>query len=194
LAFHLELRQFPHTARAFNLSREELHARFVSPWTHGDVVELDEQKFAPERARLTIYEGPRLPTEELGYGRGWGNATRTGEDVTDRELGTWQATAPASDSRGPVTALKDELAALCEVGTVTVPQALALATGAAPRARVSARLAMAEQAVWELLHEGRLNLLRAGGEPLRKEEWEAALLASATWFESPPRLLLGQGG
>ena len=30
--FHVELRQFPHVARVFNLSREELDARFARPW------------------------------------------------------------------------------------------------------------------------------------------------------------------
>jgi hypothetical protein len=186
--FHVELRQFPHTARAFNLTREQLHARFVSPWAQGRLVELDEQKFAPERARLTIYEGPHLPIEELGYGRGWGNATRTGEDVTDRELRGAAVAAPTQD---PPRALKQELAALCEVGAVTFPQALALASRGAPQARLSARLAVAEQAVWELLQEGSVRLVRADDrKSLATDEVPAALLAPATWFENPAQLQL----
>jgi glyoxylase I family protein len=84
--FHVELRQFPHTARAFNLSRERLHARILVPWVRGNSVELDQQTFAPERAKLTIYEGPELQTVDMGMGRGWQNVVRSGEDVTDREL------------------------------------------------------------------------------------------------------------
>jgi catechol 2,3-dioxygenase-like lactoylglutathione lyase family enzyme len=84
--FHVELRQFPHTARSFNLTREQLHARVVMPWMRRDVVELDGQTFAPERAKLTIYEGPELQTADIGMGRGWQNVTRRGEDVTEREL------------------------------------------------------------------------------------------------------------
>jgi hypothetical protein len=196
--FHIELRQFPHTARAFNLSREELHVRFVVPWLRGQVVQLDSQRFAPERAKLTIYEGRELQTVDLGLGRGWQNATRTGQDVTERELGAAEAVARKSAPRGGIGSLKDELAALCEAGTVSVPQALALATGAHPTARLSERLSMAELAVWELLQEGRVRLLRAGAqEEVPKQEWEAVLLAPATWLGTPAQLLLegtGRGG
>ena len=196
--FHIELRHFPHTARAFNLSREELHARFVAPWLRGQVVQLDSQRFAPERAKLTIYEGRELQTVDLGLGRGWQNATRTGQDVTERELGAAEVVARQSAPRGGIGSLKDELAALCEAGTVSVPQALALATGAHPTARLSERLSMAELAVWELLQEGRVRLLRAGAqEEVPKQEWEAVLLAPATWLGTPAQLLLegtGRGG
>jgi catechol 2,3-dioxygenase-like lactoylglutathione lyase family enzyme len=95
--FHVELRQFPHTARAFNLTREQLHARFTGPWLKQEVVELDSQRFAPERANLTIYEGPRLETVDMGMGRGWQNVMRRGEDVTEREL---QAAAMPSVATG----------------------------------------------------------------------------------------------
>jgi glyoxylase I family protein len=84
--FHVELRQFPHTARAFNLSRERLQAQILVPWVRGNPVELDQQTFAPERAKLKIYEGPELLTVDMGMGRGWQNVERRGEDVTEREL------------------------------------------------------------------------------------------------------------
>jgi hypothetical protein len=189
--FHLELRQFPHIARAYNLSQEALHARFVGPWLQKQVLELNELQFAPERVRLKIYEGRHLRTEELGYGRGWANATRTGEDVTERELAQARGGARPSEPRGSVGALKDEIAALCDVGSITVSQALALASGARPSARVSERLAAAEQAVWELLHEGRVQLVRAAGaEPVEREDWERLLLAWGTWADSPATVLL----
>ena len=30
----------------------------VRPWVRGQVVELGERRWSPERAKLTIYEGP----------------------------------------------------------------------------------------------------------------------------------------
>ena len=71
--FHLELRQFPHVARAFNLSREELERRFVGPWVSGQAIDQDDRRWSPEKARLTILEGPELRLEEIGLGRGWAN-------------------------------------------------------------------------------------------------------------------------
>ena len=85
--FHLELRQFPNVARAFNLSDEELARRFCSArgstggWSSSTSI-----GSSPDRARLTVYEGRALATDEIGMGRGWGNVTRTGTDVTERVL------------------------------------------------------------------------------------------------------------
>ena len=36
--YHLELRQFPRVARVFNLTREEVDARFARPWINGTVI------------------------------------------------------------------------------------------------------------------------------------------------------------
>jgi len=63
--FHVELRQFPHLARAFNLTGEELQERIVAPWVAGEMVDWGDQRWAPERARLTIYEGPRLRPDAI---------------------------------------------------------------------------------------------------------------------------------
>jgi len=84
--FHLELRQFPHVARAFNLTREELDLRFARPWVGGETVVHDDRRWSPERARLTILEGPELRVEEIGLGRGWATAGRSSRDVTDSVL------------------------------------------------------------------------------------------------------------
>ena len=84
--FHVELRQFPHQARAFNLSREELDTRVIAPWVAGRAIELDDRRWSPERARLTIYESPHLTPDQLGMGRGWQSVTRDGVDVTARLL------------------------------------------------------------------------------------------------------------
>jgi hypothetical protein len=204
--FHLELRQFPHTARRFNLAQAQLHGRFLGAWVRGQVVELDSQHFEPGRAKISIYEGRQLATTELGLGRGWQNASRTGTDVTERELEAARsqargATGPAAPTAAqPLAAtvttatlagLKAELAALSEVAPVGVSQALVLATGANPTARVSERLAIAERVVAELLGEGRVQMFRAGAaEPVQPMDWGPLLLAWATWTDSPPSVLL----
>ncbi|MDQ6746046.1 MAG: hypothetical protein M3Z27_08570, partial [Actinomycetota bacterium] len=84
--FHIELRQFPHTARAFNLTEEELRTQILTPWVAGNEVTWAEQEFSPGKARLTIISGPELPAAELGMGRGWQQAMRAGQDVTDTQL------------------------------------------------------------------------------------------------------------
>src|SRR5205807_523173 len=104
--FHVELRQFPHVARAFNLTREELDGRVTRRWVQGQMVELDDRRWAPERAKLAIYEGRALAVEEIGLGRGWANVTRTGEAVTDRVLGEMRE---AIETPRALQALKHEL-------------------------------------------------------------------------------------
>jgi hypothetical protein len=83
--FHVELRQFPHSACAFNLSEAELSG-LVTPWSRDEWVELGERKWNPHQARLTVLEGPHLPVEDLAVGRGWRNAQHRSEDVTERML------------------------------------------------------------------------------------------------------------
>jgi hypothetical protein len=167
--FHVEVKQFPHLARAFNLTAEELEAQIVGPWRRGEAVRLDDRGWAPDRAKLKIYEGPQLRADELGLGRGWANATRTGEDVTDRLL----AGPSAADS-----ALKQLLLEELARGRVALRRVPALVSE--PGARASGRLAAAEQAVWELLHEGRVGLTGPGGE-VERGEWEATVLAWSSW-------------
>ena len=70
--FHLELRQFPHVARAFNLTREQLDASVLRPLVAGRLVRWDDRNWSPEKVKLAIYEGPELVIEEIGMGRGWG--------------------------------------------------------------------------------------------------------------------------
>ena len=47
VVFHVELRQFPHQTRAFNLTREELDARILGPWVSAGGVELDDRRWSP---------------------------------------------------------------------------------------------------------------------------------------------------
>ncbi len=180
--FHLELRQFPHVARAFNLSREELDARILMPWVQGTAVELDDRRWAPERAKLTIYEGRALASEELGMGRGWSNAGRTGEQVTMRLLAETEQrikTPPA------LVELKQELLARCARGRLALNEVVAPTDSQEPPRRASERLALAEQAVWELLHERQVQLVRDGA-PLTPEDWQQALLSWAAWTDRGP--------
>ena len=84
--FHLELRQFPRVARVFNLTREEVDARFARPWINGTVIKYEDQPFAPDRGHLTIYEGPELRPDEIAMGRGWGNVGKSSQEVTETVL------------------------------------------------------------------------------------------------------------
>jgi hypothetical protein len=175
--FHVELRQFPHQARAFNLTREELDARILGPWVAGEAVALDDRRWSPDRARLTVYEGPRLAPDQLGMGRGWGNVTRGGEDVTARVMDEARA---AVAHPPPVLDLKYEVVARCAGGPLPIGRVVELAGERYPQARVSERIALAEQAVWELLHEGAVQLTRAGA-PVAREEWQATLFMWDAW-------------
>jgi len=177
--FHVELRQFPHVARAFNLDQGELGTRILKPWVAGRPVELDDRSWEPERARIAIYEGRALARDEIGLGRGWANVTRTGEDVTERLLTVARRTA----ERPPeLLRLKDELLAQCGPGGLSLGEVVDLAAAGDHTQLASARLALAEQAVWELLHAGHVNLVRSETR-LDRSEWQAVLLSWASWHE-----------
>jgi hypothetical protein len=171
--FHVELRQFPNVARSFNLTRSELDARILGPWVAERPVELDDRRWSPAKARLTIYEGPELAGDQLGLGRGWANVTREGQDVTARLLA--EAVHPP-----PVAELKRELLERIAGGPVPLGDVVELAGERYPQSRVSERLALSEQAVWELLHEDAISLQR-DGPPVAREAWQSALLSWAAW-------------
>lgn len=178
--FHLELRQFPHSTRAFNLTAEELSARFLDGWSAGRAVECDERQWAPDKARLTIYEGPRLRPDQIGMGRGWGNVTRSGREVTTELLSRARQSADAA----PLAQLKRILLERCAAQPCEVRDAAALAQELWPGRRAGERLGLAEQAVWELLHEGRVSLTRGDARqqaPLERAQWQPSLLAWETW-------------
>jgi hypothetical protein len=181
--FHVELRQFPHQARAFNLTREQLDARIVGPWTSGAPVELDDRRWSPERAKLTIYEGAHVAPEELGLGRGWANVTRDGEEVTARILA--ERARPA-----PVAELKRQVLELSQYGPLSLRRLVELTTERYPQARASERLALCEQAAWELLHEGAVRLIRAGAL-VDRAGWADVLLQWEAWNAHAVRLERG---
>ena len=170
--FHVELRQFPHVARAFNLTREQLDLRVLMRWVDGKPVELEDRHWSPGRAKLTVYEARQLAGDELGLGRGWSAVAGSGQDVTTRVLQEARRRSDVPDG------LKERLLARLEQGAVALNEVVELAD--APSGRASDRLAVAEQAAWELLHEGRVSLAR-DGTALGPDEWRSALLSWRTW-------------
>jgi hypothetical protein len=174
--YHLELRQFPHVARVFNLTRDELEAKFVRPWVGGEMIEHDDRRWAPERSKLKILEGPELRADDLGLGRGWASASRSGTDVTDALIAQARRGAEA---RPEVEALKD---AITEVAATPLgfQDVMALAAAAHPNWRASQQLELAEQAVWEMLHQNRLAMM-VGAAPVARERWQPVVLSWATW-------------
>jgi hypothetical protein len=172
------VRQFPNVARAFNLSRDQLEARIAGPWRAGRPVELHDRRWDPQKARISVYEGRPLAPEELGLGRGWGNATRTAQEVTERVLA-----APS-----PVEGFKAELPE-----RIALTDVVGLAGARYPAARVSERLALSEQAVWELLHERRARLTRSG-RPLGHQDWAVVLLRWDAWTSRDVWLEAGSSG
>jgi hypothetical protein len=167
VAFHVELRRFPHVARAFNLTGEELQDRIVTPWVAGAPLELEDREWEPARTKLAIYEGPEVPPADRGLGRGWATVTRAGENVTARVL---------EEARGSVERFKAEL---LTHGRLTLREVVALAGESHPHARVSDRVALAERAVWELLHAGRLALEGTA----ERDQWGPVLLSWDAWCE-----------
>jgi hypothetical protein len=174
--YHLELRQFPHAARAFNLDRATLDTRFLKPFVAGEPIRYEDRTWPPEKTRVTVLEGPPLEQAELGLGRGWGNATIRGEDVTEQVLAEIDRGA---DARPEVELLKDAIAEVAEV-PITFPDAVALAAARQPMWRASEQLSLAEQAVWELLYQGRLQM-RDGDEAVEREQWQPLVLQWSIW-------------
>jgi hypothetical protein len=173
--FHVELRQFPHQARAFNLTREELDARILRPWCSGIPVDLQDRRWTSEKAKLTILEGAELRPDEIGLGRGWSNATRSSREVTTELLEEARQSLQA-----PADELKEAIMAACAGSAVALAQVVAIAAAREPQRRPSEVLAAAEQSVWELLHGGRLRLLRHADE-VPGERWQAVLLSWSSW-------------
>ncbi len=188
--FHLELRQFPHVARVFNLSREELDARFARPWVGGFAIEHEDRRWLPDRARMTIYEGPELAPNEIGMGRGWPTVGKISREVTETVLAQAQRGADARSAIGTFKAMLLGTA----VAPTTFGEVIELVNSEYPHWRASQRLALAEQAVWEMLHHGALTLSGLDG-PIERERWPEILLSWSTWMQagSDPLLLEAAG-
>lgn len=156
------------------MSQQELKERIVGPWIGGRPIVVDDRRWISDKTRLTIYEGPEVAADERGLGRGWSTVTRSGEDVTAGVL-------EAANAVTPVAELKRKL---LEAAPLMLSEAVGLGgtTG-----RASERLAFAEQAVWELLHEKGLVVV-SDGAVIPTEQWQPLLLEWANW--SDPRTAL----
>lgn len=185
--FHIQLSQSVHVSREFNLSEEDLRRRIVEPWLARSLISSGDRDWAPERAKLTIYEGPELGPGELGIGRGWGNVTKQGTDVTARWLARQVAApAPATGPSGPppgeLERCRQEIARCAREGELDLGDCLAIAGALHFGSRVSERVALVEQAVWELLH---MNLITLEGEGIPDGagtlEWQGVLLDWNAW-------------
>jgi hypothetical protein len=153
--FHVELRQFPHVARAFNLTRGQLDARVLAPLAVGRAVELDDRRWSPEKVKVTVYEGPELGVEEMGMGRGWGNATKGGENVTERVLAEAREAAASPPA---LEELKEALVTRAAGAPLGYEELLEIAGRLAGDLDANQRVGLAARAVWELLREGRVRL------------------------------------
>jgi hypothetical protein len=121
--YHVELRQFPHNFCRFNLTEQELHATILDAWARGEWIELGERKWNPHQAKLVVLESPQLPVEQLSMGRGWRNAVRQGQDVTEQLLATARAASGVTAEVGPGTVSTSSVAGTKESLAPTTPGA-----------------------------------------------------------------------
>ena len=156
--FHVELRQFPNSTRVFNITREQLDSQILRPWVRGQPIELHERRWSPDRAKLAIYEGRALATEEIGMGRGWANVTRTGAEVTGRVL---DDTRRAAQSPAALDELKAQILARSADGPLSMARVLDLAGELRSELTANERVELAARAIWELLQDGSLELMRS---------------------------------
>lgn len=147
--FHVELRQFPHNFCRFNLSEVELCASVLDPWSRGEQVELGERRWDPRQAILTVIEGPRLSLPELAMGRGWRNATRAGQDATERMLALAAPSPPTAvageEDSARAASLGAELVALLGEQPLPLLRAWQIALERHPDRTPSECLALAEE-------------------------------------------------
>jgi hypothetical protein len=209
--YHYELRKFPHTFCVFNQSEQQLRA-IVAPWTTGEWVEVGERSWNIHETKLTILEGPELSLPDLAMNRGWRNARRRSEDVTERVLGATKVrgvrggvtgpavedlarhgvahaavpTAAGPGADGALELLADslglEILGLLDAGPVAARRAWALAHARPPERTAAESLSLAERAIRSLLAR-RLGVLQRGGEPVEEEQVETALGAVESWSD-----------
>jgi hypothetical protein len=185
LVYHFELKQGFNVIRQFNLSRPDLERLILVPWSQRNDIELDDKLWIPSRCKLKVLRGPLLEDRDRGLGRGWTTAQRAGEDVTDEMLGATTAAGTTAAARGgdpAVEAFKDDVVTSCTGQPVALASVATMAAERNPRARVSEVLALAERAVWELLHQERIALFTPDDlGAAAKNRWQPVLLAWKSW-------------
>jgi hypothetical protein len=207
--FHFELRAGIHIAHAFNLSQAELDRTLLEDWRRRDEIDFGDRRWNPDRTQLKIYEGRLLQGPELSFGRGWTNAVKRGDDVTADQLarlgpvagtggpgagtgsgtrgGAGTAAGPGAVISAGLDALRREILAQCRAAPIGVHQVLGLTNRWYPERRVSDRLALAEAAIWGLLHESLVGLRQVApgkpDQPVDPVDWEGILLDWRTWAD-----------
>jgi hypothetical protein len=207
--YHLELRQFPHVARRFNQSEQQVRA-LAKPWVGEEWIDEAERKWNMNEATLTILEGPKLSMADLAMGRGWRNAQRRSDDVTERVLGEFRvgdgggvgrSAGARSDGRASaangaagaadLALLSDslglELLGALDDALVAPAQVWRLAQQRLDARPLADALALADGALRSLLERG-LAVLRSRdwsigevGEALSAEQVETALGSIDVW-------------
>ncbi len=81
---------------------------------------------------------------------------------------------------GRAQTLKATIEARCASAPLALNEVVTLAGN--EQMRASERLALAEQAVWELLHAGTVRLVRAGKAPA-SDQWRGVLLSWGAWSD-----------
>jgi hypothetical protein len=82
----------------------------------------------------------------------------------------------------PVAELKRDMLDRCAYGAVPLRRLVELTGERYPQSRVSERIALCEQAAWELLHEGTVRLVRAGAA-VDPSDWQSVLLRWEAWSD-----------
>jgi hypothetical protein len=189
VAYHVELRQFPHNMCHFNLTEEQLFATVVEPWARGQWIELGERKWSPHQAKLTVIAGPPIALDKLSMGRGWRTAQREGREVTELVLARARQESSGAEDHGQADLQADSLGLelLAAIGEKDAPLSTAwqLASTRYSEHTVGECLTLAERAVASLLRSRLVALAAAGeggaGRALSQDEVEPALRAPDSW-------------
>ena len=165
--FHLQLRRFPHSANAFNVSEARLHDVLLA-WAAGRTVEVGERHWEPAQSTITILRGPQLSPDQLAMGRGWAAARRRSEDVTARMLARSSEEAAQTPAGTRAAVAGDELAsqllALYAARALPLRDAWRMAGERRPDWYAGERLIAAEHAVRTLLAAGLVQLELASAD------------------------------
>lgn len=182
--YHVELREFPHNAHAFNLDASRLEATIVGPFVRGEVFNFGDYEWVPQRTALTILEGPELPLHQLGLGRGWARAQHSAKDVTDAILVSARERRPPDSAPMRSRGIERQILEHCAVTPVHLNQIWLLAETAEPEASAGELLVLAERSLGQLLSEGLVEVCRGEGPDapaLSSDEVKALLRAAGAW-------------
>ena len=162
--FHVEIRSGMQVVREFNLDDRGLYAGFLEPLLSDREFTIEGHEFVPRHTRIVILEGPELRLDQLGMGRGWGNAERTAADVTERVLQQARDFARRPQQALPASwdLVRERLLGRIAAGPISADEILAIAVELMPDSSETERLDVAQHAAWELLVRGAAQLTPSG--------------------------------